>query len=132
MRRPGEPAFHLNKNAALFPVLFSRSSLLEGFWGEVGVACQGARESNAWKHGAFCFLTASGDKAEIRTLAPASNLKQILLVVGRGGGEVGGIQGVKKVKKRGKRREEVARKGNIVNPLSVWRCLFLSLSPPHQ
>lgn len=25
----------------------------------------GARESNAWKHGAFCFLTASRDKAEI-------------------------------------------------------------------
>lgn len=64
------------------------------------MACQGAQESNAWKHAALCFLTANGDKAEIRTLAPASNLKQILLVVGRGGG--GGIQGVKKVKKRGK------------------------------
>lgn len=96
----------------------------------------GARESNAWKHGALCFLTASGDKTEIRALALASNLKQILLVEGRGreGKGGGGIQGVKKVKKRGKRGEEVARKGNIVNPLSVWRCLFLSLSfppPPH-
>lgn len=50
----------------------------------------GARECNAWKHGAFCFLTASGDKAEIRPLALASNQKQILLVVCvcvfRGGG----------------------------------------------
>lgn len=91
----------------------------------------GAQESNAWKHGVFCFLTASGDKAEIRALALASNLKQILLVVGRGGEVRGGwIQGVKKVKKKGKRGEEVARKGNIVNPLSVWRCLFPSFSPP--
>lgn len=45
-----------------------------------------------------------------------------------GGGE-GGIRGVKKVKKRGNGGEEVARKGNIVNPLSVWRCLFLSPPP---
>lgn len=27
------------------------------------------------------------------------------------------------MKKRGKGGEEVARKGNIVNPLSVWRCV---------
>lgn len=46
----------------------------------------GAPESNAWKHGVFCFLTASGDKAEIRALALASNLKQILLLVVVGGG----------------------------------------------
>lgn len=28
----------------------------------------GARESNAWKHAVFCFLTASRDKTEIRLL----------------------------------------------------------------
>lgn len=50
--------------------------------GQSGVS--GARESNAWKHGALCFLTASGDKTEIPALALASNLKQILLVEGRG------------------------------------------------
>ena len=88
----------------------------------------GAPESNAWKHGVFCFLTASGDKAEIRALALASNLKQILLLVVVGGG----IQGVKKVKKRGKGGAEVAIKENIVNPLSVWRCLFSPHPPPHQ
>lgn len=31
------------------------------------------------------------------------------------------------MKERGNGGVEVARKGNIVNPLSVWRCLFLSL-----
>lgn len=47
---------------------------------------------------------------------------------------VGG--GVKKVKERRKGGVEVARKGNIVNPLSVWRCLSFfpsfshSFSPP--
>lgn len=58
----------------------------------------GAQESNAWKHGVFCFLTASGDKAEIRALALASNLKQILLVVGRGG-EVRGGGGFRELRK---------------------------------
>lgn len=123
MRHPGEPAFDSFVSVFIFPLNPFGRLLAKG---RSGVS--GAGEANAWKHSAFCFLTASGDKAEIRALALASNLKQILLVVGAV--VKGGIQGVKKVKKRGKGGEEVARKGNIVNPLSVWRCLFLSLAPP--
>lgn len=79
----------------------------------------GARESNAWKHGAFYFLTASRDKVEIW---PLHRLKSKTDPAWGGG-----VGGVKKVKERGKGGVEVARKRNIVNPLSVWRCLFLSL-----
>lgn len=47
----------------IFAVLFSCSTILKGC--EIFKWRVRGRESNAWKHGAFCFLTASRDKVEI-------------------------------------------------------------------
>lgn len=101
----------------------------EGLW-DFQVVCQG-RES--LMHG-NTELSVFWRQAEIRQRygsCTGSNLKQIPLG--------GGVGGVKKVKERRKGGVEVARKGNIVNPLSVWRCLFLSFflsstppTPPPQ
>lgn len=99
------------------------------FWGAVRFS-SGVSGAGSLMHGNM-ELSVFWRLAEIRQrygFCTGSNLKQIPLGVGVGG--------VKKVRERGKGGLEVARKGNIVNPLSVWRCLFLSLflsfflSPP--
>lgn len=95
----------------------------EGLW-DFQVVCQGP---GSLMHG-NTELSVFWRRAEIRQRygsCTGSNLKQIPLG--------GGVGGVKKVKERKKGGVEVARKGNIVNPLSVWRCLFLSffLSSTH-